>query len=259
MATKTMGFIGGGRIAQIMLGGFRRAGKMPQQVVVSDPNGEVLQKLQDRFPEIAVTPNDNRSPAEQGLVFLGVHPPAVPGVLSEIKPYLKSGSLLVSLAPKVTIVQIAEDLGGFAKIARTIPNAPSIINAGYNPVAFSPGLTAGEKAEVLNILGILGQCLEVAEQNLEAYAIVTAMGPTYLWFQFYQLQELGESFGLTQKEAAKGIAAMVLGAVKTMYESGLSAPEVMDLIPVKPLGEEETNVKILYREKLGGLFQMLKG
>ena len=33
-------------------------------------------------------------------------------------------------------------------------------------------------------------------------------------------------------------SCMAEGAAKTMNESGLSPDEVMDLIPVKPLGEE---------------------
>ena len=86
----------------------------------------------------------------------------------------------------------------------------------------------------------------MAEDKLEAYAIVTAMGPTYLWFQLYLLQEFGRSFGLTETEVKDGVSKMVVGTVKTM-EAGLSPAEVMDLVPVKPLGDEEENIKGLYR------------
>lgn len=47
MTNKTLGFIGGGRITRIVLGGFKRAEKMPRQVVVSDTNVEVLNKLKE--------------------------------------------------------------------------------------------------------------------------------------------------------------------------------------------------------------------
>jgi hypothetical protein len=33
----------------------------------------------------------------------------------------------------------------------------------------------------------------------------------------------------------------------------------MDLIPVKPIGEEETNIRNIYRTKLQGLYSKLKG
>jgi pyrroline-5-carboxylate reductase len=140
-----------------------------------------------------------------------------------------------------------------------IPNAPSIVGAGYNPVAFSAGLAAAERAELAGMWSALGECPEVAEDKLEAYAILTAMGPTYLWFQLYELQAIGRSFGLTPQEVEAGVAAMTLGAVKTMAESGLAPEAVMDLIPSKPLGEDEATVKGLYRSKLEAMFKKLKG
>ncbi len=52
---------------------------------------------------------------------------------------------------------------------------------------------------------------------------------------------------------------MVVDAVRTMYESGLSPAEVMDFIPVKPIGEEEANIKQIYHAKLEALFKKLTG
>ena len=67
----------------------------------------------------------------------------------------------------------------------------------------------------------LGDFPEVEEGKLEAYAIITAMGPTYLWFQLCELNELAKSFGLSEKEAAKAISKMTKGALKTLFDSGL--------------------------------------
>ncbi len=140
-----------------------------------------------------------------------------------------------------------------------IPNAPSVVNEGYNPVAFGPGITKKEKEDLSRLFKKLGDCPEVDEEKLEAYAIITAMGPTYLWFQLFELFDLGKSFGLTDKQAWKGIKKMLKGALETIDESGLSPDEVMDLIPVKPLGEDEAMIRNAYRTKLTGLYQKLKG
>jgi pyrroline-5-carboxylate reductase len=85
------------------------------------------------------------------------------------------------------------------------------------------------------------------------------MGPTYFWFQFYELEELGKTFGMTQKEVKESLVKMLTGTLKTMTDSGLSPSEVMDLIPVKPLGEEEANIRNMYRTKPQGLYGKLKG
>jgi len=258
MSAKTMGFVGGGRITRIMLGGFQRAGKTPGRVVVTDPIADGLTALKTEFPGIDIYHNQNAQAAAQDIVFVAVHPPAMAAVLGEIQSSLKAKSVLISLAPRVAIAKIGEMLG-FERIVRMIPNAPSIVNKGYNPVSFSPALTGKEKDELLGLFRTLGECPEVPEEHLEAYAIITAMGPTYLWFQLHELQEIAQSFGLTRRDAETGIAKMVKGAVKTMYRSGLTPEKVMDLIPVRPLGEEEANIRNLYRSKLGGLFKKLKG
>jgi pyrroline-5-carboxylate reductase len=259
MSYKSMGFIGGGRITRIFLEAFKQKRMLPATVVVSDASAEVLQKLKARFPKVAISQGDNGKPAAQEIVFLALHPPAIVGSLGEIKASLKAGAVLVSLAPKFSIKALSEGLGGFNRIVRMIPNAPSVVNEGYNPVAFGPGITTKEKEDLSRLFKKLGDCPQVDEEKLEAYAIITAMGPTYFWFQLYELLELGKSFGLTDKQAWKGIKKMLKGALETIDESGLSPEEVLDLIPVKPLGEDEAAIRNAYRTKLTGLYQKLKG
>ena len=75
MKEKTIGFIGGGRVARIILGGFKKAGRMPETIIASDTDAGVLKKLQSEFPGIHSVINNNREAAAQDLVFLGLHPP----------------------------------------------------------------------------------------------------------------------------------------------------------------------------------------
>lgn len=257
MADRSAGFVGGGRVASIMLGGLAKAGRVPARVVVSDPNESVLAKLKEAHNSIQ-TVSDNALAAQQDLVFLAVHPPMMGEVAPGVRDALKPEAIVVSLAPKLTIARLSEMLGGFSRVARTIPNAPSIVGCGYNPIAFGPALNEDEKKELRAFFSPLGDCPEVAEERLEAYALTTAMGPTYLWFQLYELRRLAESFGLSAEEACEGITKMVAGTLKTMTDSGLSPEEVMDLIPVKPLAELEPTVAEAYRAKLSGLFEKIR-
>ncbi|MCM8777759.1 MAG: NAD(P)-binding domain-containing protein [Candidatus Omnitrophica bacterium] len=255
----TIGFIGGGRITRIILGGFKNAGKINEyRYIISDIQPEVLERIKREYPEITIT-EDNKQPTSSDIIFLAVHPPVIEKVSDEIKTCLTQDKTLISLAPKVTIAKLSDMLNGFNRIVRMIPNAPSIVNSGYNPVHFSATFTQTEKKELLDILNILGENPEVEEEKLEAYAILTAMGPTYLWFQLYKLQDIVKSFGLSEKEIEEGIIKMIYGSIKTMYKSGLPPSSVMDLVPVKPLGEEEGNIKIIYERCLNNLFKKLKG
>ncbi|MFI5379576.1 MAG: pyrroline-5-carboxylate reductase family protein [Tepidisphaerales bacterium] len=257
MANETVGFVGGGRITGIILDGLRRGGAVPATVVVSDPAAAVLGKLKERHPGITATP-DNAVAASQDVVFLAVHPPLMGEVLPKIAGNLKAGAIAVSLAPKFTIAKLSGLLGGFQRIARVIPNAPSVIGAGFNPVCFAAALSPAERQAVKDIVGAVGECPEVAEEKLEAYAVLAAMGPTYFWFQFEQLLSLGRSFGLTEGEAATALEKMVTGAVETLTRSGLSPEQVKDLVPVKPLGEVEASWAETYRGKLTAIYQKIK-
>ncbi|NOS34999.1 MAG: pyrroline-5-carboxylate reductase, partial [Deltaproteobacteria bacterium] len=138
MLNREMGFIGGGRVTRIILGGLKSAGRMPRQVVVSDTDNNVLNQLKERYPEITTALNDNKQPASsRDVVFISVHPPALKNVAGEIKSRLNPDATIISLMATVSIAKLSEEFDGFQRIVRMIPNAPSIINAGYNPVAFS--------------------------------------------------------------------------------------------------------------------------
>lgn len=256
---KSIGFIGGGRVARIILGGFDRKRRWPGRVIVSDANAEVLNNLKQRFPKLEAAGGDPRKPANADVVFLALHPPAIMGILDEVKSTLRADATVISLAPKVSISRLSDGLAGFSRIVRMIPNAPSIVNKGFNPVAFSAAWPKDEKKKLRRWLNVLGDCPETAEEKLEAYAIITAMGPTYFWFQLDELEELGKAFGMAPKEAKESVAKMLKGTLKTATDSGLSPAEVMDLIPVKPIGEEEANIRNIYRTKLQGLYGKLKG
>ncbi len=258
MTTKTLGFIGGGRVTRIFLEGWQRAKALPPQIVVSDCNADALVKLKARFPMIESAPGNSAAAAARDIVFLAVHPPVMAEVATGSKNNLKPGATVISLAPKFTLAKLTELLGGFARLARVIPNAPSVTNFGFNPVTFAPALTTPDKAEITGLLSPLGDCPEVAEDKLEAYAILSAMGPTYLWFQLQALREVAAGFGLSDADIAPALKRMVCGATRTLLESGLTPAEVMDLIPVKPLAEMEPHVVEMYRTRLPALYQKIK-
>lgn len=84
------------------------------------------------------------------------------------------------------------------------------------------------------------------------------MLPTYFWFQWEEMENIARETGLSRKEARKTVKSTLKKAWKLYYKSGLSAEEVMDFIPVKPMGEEESKIKESFRTRLLGLFEKIK-
>lgn len=257
MHSHTVGFVGGGRVTAIFLEALAGREIALDRVTVSDTSPEVLAKLGVRFPAITTTA-DNAEAAGCERVFLALHPPALKAVVPALAPRVRRDAVVVSLAPVLSLSQLTQLLGGFTRLARVLPNAPSIVGAGFNPVAFGDGLPAAARAEIEGLLDRLGAHPVVPEDTLEAYAILAAMGPTYFWFQWQGLRELAGSFGLAATDADRALRAMLDGAVRTFFDSGLSAPQVMDLVPVKPLAEAEPQILQAYRDVLPRLHAKLR-
>ena len=166
MNTKSLGFIGAGRITKIFLQAFNNKRIGFKNIVVYDINSEITTKLQKQFPAIEVAGLEKVSSLD--IVVIALHPPMIMETLEKIVPYVSDKSLVLSLAPKVKIAGIANKLNTVTKIVRLIPNATSVINEGYNPVSFSVGISGNEKTEILGMLNVLGETFEVPEEKLEA-------------------------------------------------------------------------------------------
>ncbi len=256
METKSLGFIGGGRITRIFLQGFSNKSVRFESVKVFDPNSETLAKLEKAFPAIEKAATAQEA-AGQEVVFIAVHPPVVMETLEKIKDSVNENTTVISLAPKITLGKMQGTLPT-KKLARMIPNATSFINKGYNPITFHPEMDTSEKGNIMKLVKKLGKTFETEELKLEGYAIASAMLPTYFWFQWQEMEKIAMETGLTHKEAQKAIKSTMKRAVKLYYNSDLTAPEVMDLIPVKPIGENEIEIKTILNTKLLGLFGKIK-
>ena len=253
---KSIGFIGGGRVTKILLQGFTNKNVKFRKIVVTDTNPEVLVNLKKQFPEVEAS--EAKVAASQDIVFIALHPPVVMDTLELIKNDVKAETIVISLAPKINLSKLSIKLGHVKNLARLIPNATSYINEGYNPVTFAPGFDNSKKQELTEILSTLGTTFEVSEEKLESYAILSAMLPTYFWFQWRELAEIGGKIGLSDDESKKSIYETIIASLELMYKSCLSATEVIDLIPVKPIGEHEQQITEIYKTKLIGLFEKIK-
>jgi len=258
MENKKISFIGGGRITKIFLTALKSKKVTFQQISVMDTNPDVLKALSSAFLEIKTETTLTENILNADYIFLAVHPPMIAESLEKAKGGINPKATLISLAPKFTIEKMTSLLGGFNRIVRFIPLASSIIGKGYNPAVFSKSIETDTKKHLMDLFINFGHTLEVAENKLEGYAMIVAMGPTYLWFQYYKLIELAMNFGMDEKEAVDAVKNMLKATTDTMFISGLDKTGVIDLIPVKPIGEHEAEILKIYDEKLTGLFQKIK-
>lgn len=101
METKSLGFIGGGRITRIFLQGLSNKKALPKTIKVFEPNTDTLKALQTEFPGL-IAAGSAADAAKSEIVFLSVHPPVMMETLQTIKDAVKETTVVISLAPKIT-------------------------------------------------------------------------------------------------------------------------------------------------------------
>jgi pyrroline-5-carboxylate reductase len=256
MKIQSIGFIGGGRITRLLLLSLNQKKSLPEKVIVSDPNEEMRAKVKMIDDTLIQCVHNNDYVLNVDVLFLAVHPPVVKEIAAEINGKIKSDTIVVSLIPVIPIEKLSSMLG-IQKLIRMIPNAPSLIHKGYNPIIYSDKIGRDEKQRMQALFSNWGESPEVSEDKLEAYAIITAMGPTYFWFQWLKLQELGRQFGLSDVEMNKGMAAMLNGSTDILFKSNLPANDILDLIPVCPIKDDESFIQEIFDKRLTGLYKKL--
>ena len=253
---KKLGFVGGGRVTRIICRGLALSGALPPTVVY-DSSAEALSSLSSAGLGLTVTERLEDALAAEILV-LAVHPAVMADLLPALGGRISQSTVVLSLSPKISLSRTQELLGGHRLVARMNPNAPSIVGKGFNPISFSAEFDASRKRELLAVFAPLGRTPVVEDGPLESFAVITAMGPTYLDYQIGLLRELALRFGIPAELASEGLRAMVAGAAETVLADGIGE-NPLDLVPVRPLKEIEEAVTRAYLTRLPERLAMLKG
>ena len=124
-APSRLGIVGGGKMAEAMIGGAIEAGIKPEGIVVSDVVPARLDHLRKAFG-VRTTPENEEAAAHGDLVILAVKPQLVNEALSSIKPALPASSMLVSIAAGSTMDTIVR-LAGTHNVVRCMPNTPGVL------------------------------------------------------------------------------------------------------------------------------------
>ena len=69
---------------------------------------------------------------------------------------------------------------------------------------------------------------------------------------------MGQEIGLTEQETLDYINESVMSSLHMNYRSGLSQEQIVDLMPVSPLEENETEVREIHRNRLITLYRRMR-
>lgn len=219
-----IGFIGAGNMASALAGGMLSAGIVePQNLFISDTDEA---KLAPWIEKGVRTSTDNKYVAERvHVLFLAVKPHIIPYVLKEVK---LPGCIYISIAAGVTLKFLESELGSDAKIVRTMPNTPALVNCGMTIVTPNRNVSEPEKKMVEELLSSIGSTLFMEESYIDAAAAIHGSGPAYAYMFIDALADAGLKYGIPKQAALKLAAKMTEGAAKMVLETGVHPEQLKD-------------------------------
>ena len=147
-------FIGGGNMAQALIGGL--AGKLTAaaNIHVVDVNPDALAALSAQFGvQTSSAPGSEVAAAD--VLVLAVKPQQMHAVVSNLVPHM-DGQLVLSIAAGIRAVDLSRWLNGHQAIVRTMPNTPALIGKGVTGMTASAGVTPEQRATADAILKAVG-------------------------------------------------------------------------------------------------------
>lgn len=253
---KTIGFIGGGNMAQALLEGILKAGLFDKDAVwVSDVRTERLEQLNAQYG-IQVTSDNTVLTAEADIIVLSVKPQVMADVLGGIAGTLKDDALVISIAAGVTTASIRAKLGDI-QIVRVMPNTPALVEAGasglYNATASDDSFKTA-----LDICSSVGVAVEVESEDLiDTVTAVSGSGPAYYFLLMEEMIKAGVELGLTE-ETAKTLVLQTAKGAALLAESAQEQnedPAILRQKVTSPSGTTEAALKVMNENGFGNIVQ----
>lgn len=241
---KKIGFIGCGNMGKAILGGLIASGQvLPGQIWVYTPSPDKVAALHDQYGiNAAQSAQDVAQIAD--IVFGAVKPNIMGKVLGDVASSLNKDSLVVSIAAGVTLDQLARVLGHDRKIVRTMPNTPSLVNAGMTSITPNALVTPDDISDVLNIFRSFGEAEVIAEPMIHPVVGVSGSAPAYVFMFIEAMADAAVLGGMPRAQAYKFAAQAVMGSAKMVLETGKHPGELKDMV-CSPGGTTIEAVKVL--------------
>ncbi|MFB2538529.1 MULTISPECIES: pyrroline-5-carboxylate reductase [unclassified Acinetobacter] len=208
-------FIGGGNMAQALIGGLLAQGVASSQFMVADPSTAIQQYFNEK--NIATTSQATDFIDQADVIVLAIKPQVLAQVLSPLHGKLKQ-QLIISVVAGAKISSIAQLLGDHQRIVRVMPNTPALLQMGASGAFAADAVSESEKQLTLQILQATGLAIWVQnEQQIDAVTALSGSGPAYFFYMIEAMIKAGTDLGL-DIETAKALALQTATGASMMAQ-----------------------------------------
>jgi pyrroline-5-carboxylate reductase len=243
--------LGAGVMGETLLSGLLRAGRRPEELLITERREDRANELRERYGVDVVTNIDAASKAD--TLVLVVKPQDMPELLAEIAPAVRTSQTIVSLAAGITTGFIESRLPAGVAVVRVMPNTPALVDEGM--AAISRGAHCDESTLTIaeGLLSATGKVVRVPEKQQDAVTAISGSGPAYIFFVVESMIEAGVHMGLPRSTATELVVQTVVGSAKLLRETG-EHPTVLRERVTSPGGTTAAAIRELEDHKVRAAF-----
>jgi len=230
-------FAGCGNMGSAIITGWRAAGIDLSNAVVVRPSGSPIEAVRtvSAYSDAGAQPR---------LLILGFKPQHLKEAAAQLRPWLTSKVVVVSLLAGVEGTTLREAFPKAKAIVRAMPNLPVSVRRGVIGL-YSADADDALRTELSNLFAPLGFAPWMTDEaKLGALGSVAGAGPAYVARFIEALTKAGESRGLSRETASTIALETVLGT------SWMAAAEREDMAAIakrvaSPKGTTEAGLAVL--------------
>ena len=197
-----IGFIGMGNMGYAMLKG-ALAAFSPSDIIFSSPDREKCERISSetgvRFAESNAECGNNAK-----YIVLAVKPQMYPTVLKNIVNVVTEESVIISIAPGITIASIKNALGSNIRVVRAMPNTPALIGEGMTGVAYNASDYSFDERDVIDkFFTSFGKVVYVDEKLMDGVVCASGSSPAYVYMFIEALADSVVKYGIKRDHAYK--------------------------------------------------------
>lgn len=239
-------FIGGGNMAQALIGGLISRGLPATRITVSDPVEEIRQLLLEK--DVHVTDNNVAAIKDADIVVLAVKPQVLGLVLKPLQG-LFDGKLIISIVAGAEIKTISA-LTGNDRVVRVMPNTPALVQTGAHGMFAYDVVEAKDRELATQVLAATGLTIWVnSEAQVDAVTAVSGSGPAYFFYMMESMIRAGKNMGLDEKVATALTLQTALGAAQMAITSSNSPSELRKNV-TSPNGTTQAALEVFDRAQI---------
>jgi pyrroline-5-carboxylate reductase len=219
-----MAFVGGGNMANALIGGLIRHGAPASAIHVVEPFAATAQALHAQHGVNVQGLADDRL-KDCALVVWAVKPQVFKEAALLTAAHVPQ-ALHLSVAAGITSNSIAQWLHS-ERVVRAMPNTPALVGLGQTGLYARSAVSPAEKTAVTDMMGLMGQSLWVDQEDLlDAVTALSGSGPAYVFYVLEAMVDAGVQMGLTPAQAHQLAVGTFVGASE-LARSSSETPAVL--------------------------------